>query len=215
MKLTRHTFVRIVGVPALCAFIALAAGCNISRRAEDLGEAKRETSARQIQKAAELVREAQRYELKDDEKTAIDKYRQAIIEYNELPVAWNNLGRLLMKRSDNLGAAEAFKTASELSPTDPTPLHNLGALWESLGYLDDASKWYDQALQRDDNYLPSLRRYLLVQELQNKFDPVVGERLKKAMLAEMDPWWLNRYKRMYQRFEEARQATGSMDSGSR
>lgn len=176
-------------------------GCRTSASSQ-IAAVEQRNSAEQIQKAASLVRDAQRLELAKDTPGAIAKYKEAIETYNELPVAWNNLGRLLMQNGDNLMAAEAFKQASELSPSDPVPVHNLGALWESLGYLGDASKWYDQALQRDPQYLPSLRRFLLVKDLNSDRDAIVGDRLKTALLLETDPWWINRFKRMHQLYEE-------------
>lgn len=176
-------------------------GCKSSSPAE-IAAFEERNSAVQIQKAAALVRDAQRLELAGDTQGAITKYKEAIEQYNELPVAWNNLGRLLMESKENLQAAEAFKQASELSPSDPVPVHNLGVLWESVGYLGDASHWYDQALQRDPQYLPSLRRYLLVKELKSDRDAIVGERLRTALMLESDPWWITRFKRMHQQYEE-------------
>ncbi len=161
-----------------------------------------EQIAAQIDRASMLVRDAQRLEVAGQDKAAMVKYREAIASYRELPVAWNNLGRLLMKESSNLAAADAFKTASELSPTDPRPLHNLGTLWESLGYLEDAARWYDEALKRDENYLPSLRRIVVVEEIRNKPDSTTLDRIRRAMLQEQDPWWISKFRRAKLRFEE-------------
>ena len=161
-----------------------------------------EQIAAQIDRASMLVRDAQRLEVAGQDKAAMVKYREAIASYRELPVAWNNLGRLLMKESSNLAAADAFKTASELSPTDPRPLHNLGTLWESLGYLDDAARWYDEALKRDENYLPTLRRIVVVEETRNKPDSTTLDRIRRAMLQEQDPWWISKFRRAKLRFED-------------
>lgn len=185
---------------AACTLVALA-GCQ-SRPYADLPSTPTDTN-KQITQASAIVREAQRYELAGNDTEAIAKYREAINTYTELPVAWNNLGRLLMKRSENLGAADAFKTASELSPTDPRPLYNLGALWEGLGYLEDAQRWYNQALNRDHDYLPALRRYIIIEEIFLNPDPTTFERVQTALLIEKDPWWIDRFKRARQRFTEA------------
>lgn len=202
----------VLSVASLSGVILAQAGCQQGARPFSRADDQPPPPvAQQIDNASRLSREAQRLEVAGDDKLAIEKYRAALAEYNELPAAWNNLGRLLMKRGDNLAAADAFKTASELSPTDPRPLTNLGALWESLGYLDDASKWYDQALQRDENHQPALRRFLLVQELRGKPDDSTPGRLKKALLIEQDPWWINRFKRFHQRSEEI---TGPSSGGS-
>lgn len=194
---------RFLTAAGLALAVLTTAACQSSSRPyPKAGDEPPPPVSEQIDKAARLSRDAQRLEVAGDDKAAIEKYRAALAEYNELPAAWNNLGRLLMNQGDNLAAAEAFKTASELSPTDPRPLTNLGALWESLGYLDDAQKWYDQALQRDENHLPALRRFILVQELRGKSDDSTPARLKKALLLEKDPWWINRFKRFHQRSEE-------------
>jgi tetratricopeptide (TPR) repeat protein len=201
---------RLPAAPLAAALLltsVLGAGCASQRPYPGVGEAPPPPAAQQIDRAARLSREAQRLELAGDDDGAINKYREALTEYNEVPAAWNNLGRLLMKQGQNLQAAEAFKTASELSPTDPRPMHNLGALWESLGYYDDATRWYNEALKRDADYLPALRRFLLVQELRQTPDETTPERLKKALLMETDPWWINRFKRFHQRSEETRATT--------
>ncbi len=189
---------------ASCA-LALAAlslgACNASRPALPMGETPQQISL-QIDTAASLVRDAQRLEVAGRDREAADKYREAISTYRELPVAWNNLGRLMMKESSNLAAAEAFKTAAELSPTDPRPLHNLGTLWESLGYLDDAARWYSEALQRDENYLPALRRSAIVEGIRNRPDATTLDRIRRALLLEKDPWWKDKFRRDRLRFED-------------
>ncbi len=177
------------------------AGCNASRAPLTAPETPQQISA-QIDKAASLVRDAQRLENIGSDRAAADKYREAIGVYRELPVAWNNLGRLMMRDSNNLAAAEAFKTAAELSPTDPRPVHNLGTLWESLGYMDDAARWYGEALSRDESYLPSLRRIAIVEEIRNKPDSTTLERIRRALLIEQDPWWKDKFRRDKLRFED-------------
>jgi tetratricopeptide (TPR) repeat protein len=159
-------------------------------------------TARQLDRATGFVRQAQRYELDHRETDAIAEYRKAIDEYRDLPVAWNNLGNLLQKRGENLAAADAFKTASELSPTDPRPVHNLGTLWENLGYIDDAARWYDEALKRDENYLPSLRRMLVIEETRNRPDEQTLDHIRRGLLVERDPWWIDRFKQSRLRLEQ-------------
>lgn len=179
-----------------------AGGCQNRNRFEIPEDATPEARAAQISKADSLARDAQRQELAGKDDRAIALYRQALGEWRELPVAWHNLGVLLARKGKNLEAAEAYKTASELSPTDPISLYNLGTLWEELGYLDDAARWYDEALLRNQNYLPALRRSVLVDDLRNKLSQTTAERLKAAILMEREPWWINRFKRIQQRMNE-------------
>ena len=198
-----------------CVLISLAAAlaaCSGSgQSSSDTEPPDRSNEVVQIDKAAALVREAQRYEVIDKDDVALEKYTQAIETYRELPVAWNNMGTLLMKKGDNLKAAEAFMTASELSPTDPRPLHNLGSLWEKTGELGEAAKWYDRALERDEAYLPSLRRRILIDQLRDTVDSKSVARTRKALLLEKDPWWIDRIKRAELRFKES-ENSASADS---
>lgn len=180
----------------------LATGCASNRSRPPLkvpADATPEARAAALDKAEALARDAQRQELAGHKDEAIKKYGEAINTFHDLPVAWNNLGVLWAEQGKNLEAAEAYKTAAELSPTDPRPLKNLGALWEELGYLDDAARWYDEALQRDPNYLPALRRAILVDDLRNQLSETTAERMKAAIIIEREPWWIERFKRIQQR----------------
>lgn len=200
---------------ALALFAGLtliAPGCAGSRAGRDDPVDSGDIGA-EVREAGLLVREAQRYEVAGDDARAIEQYQRATQAYNEMPVAWNNLGRLLMKRGENLAAANAFKTASELSPTDPRPMYNLGALWEQLGYYEDAEHWYDEALIRDQRHLPSLRRAILVDQLRDKVRPITAERLKIALLMEREPWWLDRFKRYQIHLRESLSESGRAGSG--
>lgn len=201
---TGRSFHRSAALPIFAiACAALLAGCKGSGSARDMqGAETADDIARQIERSTALVRQAQRHELAGQETLAIETYRRAITEYRELPVAWNNLGALLQKKGDNLAAAEAFQTASEFSPTDPRPVHNLGTLWESLGYNEDAAKWYTTALARDPQYLPSLRRMVVIDEIRNKPDAQTLERIRTALLLEKDEFWIEKMRRASMRFEQ-------------
>lgn len=151
-------------------------------------------------KATEMVRQAQRYEVSNKPELALEKYRQAVDVYRDLPAAWTNMGLLLANKGDRLKASEAYMIASELSPTDPRPLHNLGVLWEESDD-GDAAKWYQRALERDPNYLPSLRRMIVLDMKRDVTDEASQARLKRAMLAEKDGVWMQHYKRAQIRFK--------------
>lgn len=183
---------------AAVAAVSLTGGCKSTRTWDVPESATPEYEARQIAKSEELVREAQRFEVAGKPDKALEKYELAISAYTENPTAWHNAGLHYARRGENLKAANAFKTAAELSPRDPRPLYELGALWEQLGYLDDAARWYDDALQRDPNHQNSLRRSILVDELRHKLTSITADRLKIAIVAEREPWWINRFQRVYQ-----------------
>ena len=198
----RINFLAVALCVAGSAGLLTAGGCQNRNRFEMPEDATLEARAARVARAESLARDAQRQELAGNDDRAIALYRQALSEWRELPVAWHNLGVLLARKGRNLEAAEAYMTASELSPSDPISLYNLGTLWEDLGYLDDAARWYDEALLRNQNYLPALRRSVLVDDLRSKLSQTTAERLKAAILMEREPWWINRFKRIQQRMNE-------------
>lgn len=196
---------RAGGLMRLCmlAALAVAAGLGGCRRYGDPAPAPAvQQEAINRGKAIELVRAAQRLEYKGYDDEAELKYLEAVRTYRETPAAWNNMGRLLMKRGDNNKAAEAFMIAAEVSPRDPLPYYNLGALWDSLNYLEDASRWYEEALKRDENFQPALRRAILIDQLLNRGDEVTARRIQRAILQETDPWWKDRLQRERARLTE-------------
>ncbi len=182
------------------AAAALAAGCAKSRF--EPPAAIRAGSGAQIEEAKRLASAAQRADDEGRIEEAIDLYRRAIATYREFPGAWLNLGTLLMKNKQNIEAVEAFKVAADLSPTDPAPLFNIGVLWEQLGWLHDASKYYNEALQREPGYLNALRRSVHLDMLQDTASEVTLERLKRAMTLETDPNWKTAFDLYKRRIEQ-------------
>lgn len=174
------------------ASVALAAtllgGCQ-SRTAVSDFERVRAEEANAARTALEHVREAERLEKAKKFDQAIDEYTRAVRLYRELPAAWNNLGRLLMEKGQNNAAAEAFRIAADLTPADPKPVYNLGALWESMGWPEDAARYYSEALSRDQNHLPSLRRSILLDVNLGRATDQTEIRLRRALLLESDQEW--------------------------
>lgn len=144
---------------------------------------------RQVLRAQTIVNEARDLERAGRNVEAITKYREAIAVYREFPAAWNNLAVVLAKEKRNLEAAEAFRIAADLAPTDPRPLTNLGDLWFNQGYLEDAGKYYSAALERDSDWLPALRQAVRVDHLRQISDENTSERIRKALLQETDDTW--------------------------
>lgn len=190
---------------ALCSAITfcVAAGLTGCRQYnEPLAAPSAAQEAIDRAKAMDLVRAAQRLEYKEYNDEAEAKYLEAVRTYRETPAAWNNMGRLLMKRGDNSKAAEAFMIAAEVSPRDPLPYYNLGALWDGLNYLEEAGRWYEESLKRDENFQPALRRAILVDQLLNRGNEVTARRVQRAILQETDPWWQERLQRERARLTE-------------
>lgn len=60
--------------------------------------------------------------------------------------AHNNLGVLYHRQKKHYLAAWEFQYAAKLMPYSAEPRNNLGMVYESVGQLDAAEKWYDTAL---------------------------------------------------------------------
>jgi len=144
--------------------------------------------AERMTRAVELSRKAGKQK---DPDAAAELYRQAVLTYRELPSAWNNLGVVLMDQQKYLQAAEAFSTAADLSTADPRPLYNIALLYDRRGYLNEARRYYIDALARDDTYLPALRGAIRADSLLRDGDLQTLEWIKRALILEEDPEWLN------------------------
>ena len=69
-------------------------------------------------------------------------------------------------------------------------------LWQQRGYMEEASRYYAQALERDENYLPALRESIYVDRHErNRIDEHIARRIRRAMLLETDPQWLAFFER--------------------
>lgn len=170
---------------------AVTAGCKTNHSEDAIRQAyvQRQQEAEAAAKSLEYVRQGQRFEKSKKLDKAIEQYKLAVQTYSESPFAWNNLGRLYMQRQENMEAAQAFEQAARLSPSDPVPVHNMGALYESMGWENDAQRYYSEALQRDPNYVPSLRRSVWLDVSYNKITDLTEQRLKRALALNKDPKW--------------------------
>jgi len=65
---------------------------------------------------------------------------------HENPEIYFNLGNILFRRKDYLGAAEQFEEAIRLDASPRVAAINLGQCYEQLGRLQDASKIYREAM---------------------------------------------------------------------
>jgi Tfp pilus assembly protein PilF len=60
--------------------------------------------------------------------------------------AHNNLGTVYYRQKKFYLAAWEFQYAAKLMLHSPEPRNNLGLVFEAVGRLDEAAKWYDEAL---------------------------------------------------------------------
>lgn len=145
-----------------------------------------EEDTRRLVRAQAIAAEASKTR---DRTEAKRLYTEAVSVYRQLPAAWNNLGVLLMQDEQYLQAAEAFASASDLSPADPRPLYNIGLLWDTRGYLRDARAFYVRSLNRDASYLPALRGAIRADTLLNEGSDRTLSWLERALMLETDPQW--------------------------
>lgn len=120
-------------------------------------------------------------------------YRQAIAASNDLAGAWNNLGVVLMQQENYMEATNAFRRAADLLPSDPTPYENLGLTYQRAGYSEDAMRAYSMSLERDPNWLPSIRGYATSAKLLNRADDADLDVLRRGLMLDMDPKWRELY----------------------
>jgi len=142
-----------------------------------------------------LMNQAARAERAGRADDAIRLYREALAVAPELSGAWNNLGVLYMQADERPAAAECFRRAADLSPSDPRPLANLGLLYDDARYGEDAVRYYAEALERDPNYLDALRGGVKAAARLGRRDARTLDWTERGLLIEKDPTWLEIFQR--------------------
>lgn len=166
--------------------LTLSAGCALDSRANDPQLGDDALKIIEAQRLASTAQDLERKKLYDD---AIEFYKRSIMVYRDFPASWNNLGALLMDRGKYLEARECFQIAAQLSPTDPRPLANLGALYAKQSWLDEAARYYGQALERNPNDLESLRESVRLDHERDIRTSATLDRCRRALMLEKDPAW--------------------------
>lgn len=208
-SLTPRQHTRALLATLTCSGLLLAA-CQGRPAAEPSSDQVRITAATAAMEEADAAYKSKRY---DD---AINGYSAAIRSYNDLPMAWNNMGKAYLQRNqsgDKLAAANCFKTAGDLDRVDWRPVANVGAIYHELGYFEDAANWYAQALERDPNAWLPLVNSILVDQLRDVRSEETADRIRRALFLTDDPQWRDYLKRQKElvegRLAEARRSTPS------
>jgi uncharacterized protein len=107
----------------------------------------KKTKEKERRRARKLAEEA--WEAANDENLdfAEKLIRRAVGIQPENPVLWNDQGMLLALRGKDLDADEAFRAAISLAPTYAEPFAHLAALRAKQGYLRDAIRLMEKAVQ--------------------------------------------------------------------
>lgn len=133
---------------------------------------------------------------------AINLYKQSVSLYSQDAFVWYNLGVLCSRQKRFAESAEAWNMASTLDAKDPRAYFALGMQVQDLGWLSDASDFYSRALDRDPNYLPALKKSVQVDQLTDSYTDVTLERIRRALLQETDPVWVDYLRRMQLKTQE-------------
>ncbi|MCC6228893.1 MAG: tetratricopeptide repeat protein [Phycisphaerales bacterium] len=182
---------RVTSAPGLrrlgaCGVLAVASlvGCagHTSPPSNDDAAARRAEAMR-------LLAEAQKAQNAGKLTEAQDLYVDALKLEPSAGAGWNNLGLVFMKQGKALEAAEAFKQAADRLPGDPRPYENLGLLYGERSHADDSLKYYMLSLERDPNWLPSLRGMSLQTRKLGRADHTILDALDRAVMLENDSGW--------------------------
>jgi Tfp pilus assembly protein PilF len=170
-------------VPALALVLSLGAcGSRPRAVADNPGEriSKAQTTAVQARQALD----------KGDYTRAISLSEESLGYSQDLFATWNNLGLAYMKTGQRLQAAEAFRRASDLAPTESAPDENLALLWLDAGYANDALEHAKRALSRSPNSMKGLRLGIQAADRARAADESIREWAKRAIMLEKEPVWL-------------------------
>ena len=173
------------------AFILMAAGCAIHAGCHSIPVPPDEsdTPNARSKEAYELSLKAQEAQKNGKTEQAIDYYQRAAMLQPNFRGVWNNLGVLLMSQNRFIDAAEAFKREADLAPEDPRPLENLGLVYYTAGFADQAMTYYFSSLDRDPNWVPALRGVALSSRRLVQADQKTADVLRRALMVETDPEW--------------------------
>ncbi len=145
-----------------------------------------------MRQAMQLAGEAQAAVKAGDAAKAIELNNRALALRPDLSGVWNNLGLALMARGtelDYMQAAEAFKRAAGMLPTDERPYQNLGVLYHERGFSEEALRYFGLALERNPNSLESLRGAVGSAKKLLRSEEVGLERVNRALMIDSDPAW--------------------------
>ncbi len=182
----------------LAGACALSTGCASStgqsnQPGEDTGPTLADLEVR-IAEATELWEQGLRAEMAEEEELALNLYRQSVQAFQGWGPAWHNLGVIHIRRGERLEAVQALLRAADLMPTDPHPVHNLGVLYEPFDPRR-AKERYTEALGRNEMFLPSLRRIVVLDQRYHWWDENSDQRIRTGLLLEQDPDWIALFQR--------------------
>jgi tetratricopeptide (TPR) repeat protein len=121
---------------------------------------------------------------------AAEEYKKSLAAKSDLGAVWVNYGACLVELGDFMPARDAFLRAADLLPADPTPYENLGTLYHLRGYDEKALEYYNLSLEKEANWLPSLRGSVMSAKNLRLGDDNALDRVNRAIIMEKDPKFL-------------------------
>jgi len=104
--------------------------------------------------------------------------------------AHNNLGTVYMKQERYYLAAWEYQYAAKLMKDRPQPRNNLGLVYEAVTRLDEAGKWYNEALDLAPDSVEVTGNLARVRLRQGKRDDRTRQLLADLVLKDTRPEWL-------------------------
>jgi len=193
---------RVVGRRAAGAVVAAGVtwlvGC-----AADLNNPSAMSVADRLDEANRLVALGVSAQESNDLDTALVYYKRSLELNPNAVVPWHNLGLVLMEQGHYLDAAAALKRAAEVNPDphDARPFASLGLLYYKAGFAEQSLEYYTMSLERDPNWLPSLRGTALSAAKLNKSDQRLADVMRRGLMIETDPKWRDVFERQRLRVE--------------
>ncbi|MFK7759205.1 MAG: tetratricopeptide repeat protein [Phycisphaerales bacterium] len=201
---------RMIPITAVCSITLLSTlamtGCSTPNQRDRADQTDSEITQtynpRARAMALELFREASQLHEDGKNEQALAKYRESIETDNTIFAAWNNMGQLLMQQKNYADAVAAFKVASDLQQTDPRPDYNIGLAYQTIGWGEESLTHFQISLDRDSNYLPSIRGVVRSAEMLGKGDQQILEFIRNGQLRETNQQWREYFDRQRFRVEK-------------
>ena len=97
---------------------------------------------------------------------------------------------------------QAAKIAADLQMDDPRPDYNIGLAYQTIGWGDESYEHFQRSLDRDSNYLPSLRGIVRSAEMMGIGNQQVIEHIRNGQLRETNDQWREYFDRQRFRVEK-------------
>lgn len=122
-------------------------------------------------------------------KDAITHLNEAVNIDPQNSKAWMTLGVLEYARDCIFEAAQAFHRASKLEPTRYEPHFNLGSIFESVGYHEQAIEEYEVALKLAPSNIEVMENLARCYFRSGKKTPNAQNLVRQALQKELRPEW--------------------------